>query len=173
MLCTSVVGCLSEIFISLLESKDSDATEKSKTVSWFLFSSPLWSIPSAFPLHLSVCLFTLAGSSRNSSSQCSPINQWCTPQQVTLAGTLPHSPGGRVVLVLLLCWTPSIKKGRNCSSTSQDFARTKEAEIRGWVMKCDISQQKIDPKRCTLNVCSKVRSRLDVNGGKRQADSFW
>lgn len=27
------------------------------------------------------------------------------------------------------------KKGRNFSPTSQDFARTKEAEICGWVMK--------------------------------------
>lgn len=64
------------------------------------------------------------------------------------------------------------KTGSNLSAASQDFARTKEAKPRVWVMKCGISQQMINPKSCSLNVCSKARNGLDVNDGESQTDSL-
>lgn len=55
---------------------------------------------------------------------------------------------------------------------SQDFARTKEAKPHIWVLKCGISQQMRNPKRCSLNVCSKAGNGLDVNDEESQADSL-
>lgn len=79
------------------------------------------------------------------------------------------------MLVLLLCRTLSIKKpktGSNSSPMSQDFARTQETKAHIWVLKCGISQQVINPKRCSLNVCSKARHGLDVNEELSSADSL-
>jgi len=39
------------------------------------------------------------------------------------------------------------EKGSNFFAVCQNFARTKEAETHGWVMKCSIFQEVIDPQK--------------------------
>lgn len=165
MLCTNVVGCLSEIFILLFKSKDSNAMENLQLCLNLFFH------PSGVFLLLFIYTALCACSHRvgaavipHPSFSEVPLNR----QPFQAPRPLPRR---KVVLVQLLCWTLSVKKKQFLHYLS-GFCKT-EAKPHFWVLEYGISQKIIDPKRCFPNVCSKARSGLDVNDGKTQTDSPW
>lgn len=171
MLCTSVVGCLSEIFILLFKSKHSNAMENIKLCLHFLFHPNGTFL--LFLLYMALCACS-SRSGSNSSSQCSLHRSVMYHPPGNTARHLVLLPIREVVFVLLLCWTlnKKTKTGSSLCAMSHDFARTKEGKPHIWVMKCGISQQMINPKRCSLNLCSKARNGLEVDDGGSQADSL-
>lgn len=95
MLCTSIVGCLSEMFISVFKSKHSNAMQNIKLCLHFLFHPNGIFVLLLF--YMALCTHSCwAGAAIIPLPSAHSTIQWCTIQQAALPGALSFCPEGKL-----------------------------------------------------------------------------